>query len=226
MKYPIYEHFYSFQGEGCHSGKAAYFIRFYGCPLKCGWCDSAGTWHKDYIPEHINKYSISELYSIIINNSKSNLVIITGGEPTIFDLSLFLLHCKELSSLKFHLETSGSFEIKGEFDWITLSPKWSKLPLIKNIQRANEIKIIVEDSNSIDKWVNQIPELKNKNNVWLHPEWSQRNNEDVLNTITEYVKNNNNFRAGYQIHKIYSADVLDKNSKAIIPLGGNIQNGY
>ena len=56
MKYPIYEHFYSFQGEGNYSGKAAYFIRFYGCPLKCKWCDSAGTWHSNYIPKEIIKY--------------------------------------------------------------------------------------------------------------------------------------------------------------------------
>ena len=55
---PIHEVFYAFQGEGVHMGKSAFFIRTFGCPLHCPWCDSAGTWHKDFIPKQIDKIDV------------------------------------------------------------------------------------------------------------------------------------------------------------------------
>lgn len=226
MKYPIYEHFYAFQGEGCHMGLAAYFIRLYGCPLKCGWCDSAGTWHKDWAPNYINKLEPKELLELVKENNKNGFIVLTGGEPSIFDLNPLIDGIKSELKIKFHIETSGAFPIKGSVDWITVSPKWDKLPLLENLEKANEIKIIVENKNSIEKWVEIIganPSIP----VWLHPEWSQRDNPEVLNSISGYIKRNGgNFRAGYQLHKLYKVDSLDMNSKPLIPLGGNKNNGY
>jgi organic radical activating enzyme len=147
-------------------------------------------------------------------------VVFTGGEPAIFDLTEVTNYIKNCSNIRTHIETSGAFDIKGRFDWITVSPKWNKLPIIKNIEIANEIKIIVEDEFSIEKWLNKIS-FSSKSLIWLHPEWSQRNNEKVLNIISNFVKKNGGqYRAGYQIHKLYNVDLLDVNSKPIIPLGG------
>ena len=55
MEYPVHETFHSWQGEGDHSGKSAFFVRLYGCPVHCPWCDSAGTWHPDYVPEKVDR---------------------------------------------------------------------------------------------------------------------------------------------------------------------------
>lgn len=221
MKYPIYEHFKAFQGEGAHMGKSAYFIRMYGCPLKCKWCDSAGTWHKDWVPNHIEKMDESEIFGLF--NRDNGFVVLTGGEPAIFDLYPLTNYIKNHSYIPIHLETSGAFPIKGNIDWITVSPKWSKLPIIENLEKANEIKIIVENLDSIKRWVEIIGDTSAS--IWLHPEWSQRNNPEILNSISNYVKDHSgNFRAGYQLHKLYSVDSLDKNSKPLIPLGGNNNN--
>ena len=84
MKYPIFEHFKSFQGEGIHMGGSAYFVRLYGCPLKCKWCDSAGTWHKDWVPNNILKLDESEIFELIARDN--GFLVLTGGEPAIFDL--------------------------------------------------------------------------------------------------------------------------------------------
>lgn len=226
MKYPIYEHFYAFQGEGIYMGSAAYFIRFYGCPLKCSWCDSAGTWHKDWVPSIIDRLEPPEILELIEKNNKNGFIVLTGGEPSIFDLDPLIDCLKSKLNIKIHIETSGAFPISNNIDWITLSPKWSKLPLQENLKKANEIKIIVEDRDSIQKWM----EVIGKNMgipVWLHPEWSQRNNIEVLNSISEYIKENgNNFRAGYQLHKLYKVDSLDINSKPLVPIGGNKNNEY
>ena len=42
--YPVAEAFFSVQGEGLHMGRSAYFIRLYGCNVKCPWCDSKPAW--------------------------------------------------------------------------------------------------------------------------------------------------------------------------------------
>ena len=224
MKYPIFEHFKSFQGEGIHMGGSAYFVRLYGCPLKCKWCDSAGTWHKDWVPNNILKLDESEIFELIARDN--GFLVLTGGEPAIFDLFPLTNYIKSHSYIPIHIETSGAFTIRGDIDWVTVSPKWDKIPLEENLDKANEIKIIVEDENSIEKWINTIKINKNVP-IWLHPEWSQRNNAKVLNSISNHVKRHGgNFRAGYQIHKLYVVDSLDKNSKPLIPLGGEISNGY
>ena len=83
---PIHEQFYSFQGEGVHQGRAAYFIRTYGCPIHCPWCDSAGTWHPDYKAKKRQRIPIDQL---VRNAQKTaaEFVVITGGEPTIHNKS-------------------------------------------------------------------------------------------------------------------------------------------
>lgn len=222
MKYPIYEHFHAFQGEGFHMGRPAYFFRLYGCPLKCSWCDSAGTWHKDWKPDHVGKINEEEMLQTT-KSKKFNFIVITGGEPAIFNLNPIVDIFHE-NDIKIHIETSGAFPIKGDFDWITVSPKMSQKPLVENIEKANELKIIVDSLDSIDEWEKH---FKNKEHIWLHPEWSQRSNPEILDLISCYVKSGRyNCRAGYQLHKLYNIDRLDPNSKSLTPLGGNINNGY
>ena len=72
---PLMEEFYTIQGEGYHTGKAAYFIRIGGCDVGCHWCDVKESWNADLHPA-------TETVKIIENVKKSaNTVVITGGEP-------------------------------------------------------------------------------------------------------------------------------------------------
>ncbi len=75
----VHEKFYSVQGEGIHLGRAAYFIRTYGCPVKCDFCDSAGTWHPDHKPEGMERISMSDLADHA-HASAAPICVITGGE--------------------------------------------------------------------------------------------------------------------------------------------------
>lgn len=222
---PIYETFYAWQGEGCHMGRAAFFIRTFGCPVKCPWCDSAGTWHPDWIPEKIEKVSAEDLAESA-SKTKAEFVVLTGGEPTIHDLQ-HLTDTLHEKSIKVHLETSGAFQLKGDFDWITLSPKWARLPLQENIHRADELKIIVEDPDSIPKWVEKIGKYSDTNHIWLHPEWSGRENPEILNAISDWVKTiGPPYRAGFQVHRLFNVDALDARSQKAVPLGGDVKLGY
>lgn len=232
---PIHEKFFAFQGEGDYMGVSAYFIRTFGCPLACPWCDSAGTWHKDYIPDKINRQSVSVLADAV-DLAKPKIVVITGGEPTIHKSLPDLVSAIQQRGYPVHLETSGAFDTDANFDWITLSPKWSKLPKREMIMKASEIKIIVEDEHSIEKWIDQMfkiagepwmeYDLPHRQTLWLHPEWSQRNNPKVLNSISEFIKSTGMARAGYQLHKLYQVDSLDKGTRELAPLGGDPERGY
>lgn len=213
MKLPIYETFHSWQGEGCHLGRSAFFIRLFGCPVHCPWCDSAGTWHPDYIPQNIARIEVSTLVDQAVA-VRPEFVVITGGEPAIHDLGP-LSTALSANNLPVHLETSGAFALHGDFAWVTLSPKWHKTPLPDCLKRADEFKIIVENATSIKRWQTAVGTYFGNKPVWLHPEWSQRNNPTVLNSITEWVKAHGApYRAGWQIHKQYKADATDPRARA------------
>lgn len=205
---PIYEYFHSWQGEGLHMGRSAFFIRTFGCSVGCDWCDTAETWHPDYRPEAIFHYTADTLAELAAAASPE-FVVITGGEPTLHDLAPLTkeLHARHLPC---HLETCGAFRIRGDFDWITLSPKLNKKPLPDNIGQTDEIKLVIENENSLDVWIDTLAPWITSHPIWLHPEWSQRHNKKVLEAISRKVKEAGApFRAGYQLHKLYEVDALD-----------------
>jgi organic radical activating enzyme len=220
---PIHEQFYTFQGEGCHAGRAAYFIRTFGCPVHCPWCDSAGTWHPDYIPSKIARLSPAALAAEVAK-TRAELIVVTGGEPAIHDLAP-LVDALHLIGRSVHLETSGAFKIQGAFDWITLSPKRWKRPLPENIARADEFKIIVDQVGALEEYTEMIGSQTKP--VWLHPEWSLHTDAATLDSITDWVKTHGApYRAGWQMHKHYAADLKDTRSAPPAPLGGDPARGF
>ena len=202
---PVNERFLSWQGEGIHIGKSAYFIRLQGCPVKCPWCDSASTWHPGHTPGHIEKALPSDLAAAALAH-QCEIVVITGGEPAIHNLHE-LTTALAARNLPIHIETSGAFTLQGQFDWVTLSPKWQMPPLDETLAQANELKIIVETPDSPAQWAEALKGRHNSNHIWLHPEWSKAREPAILDTITNWVKKHGHpYRAGYQLHKLYGAE--------------------
>lgn len=194
-------------------------------------CDSAGTWHPDYIPKNILRATTAQLLNqIMMSPGAAQIVVITGGEPAIHDLTE-LTQKLNAAGYATHLETSGSFPIKGDFDWITLSPKRWKVPLEANVTKAHEFKIIVGESavEDINYYMRLLADLglrhitAGRRPIWLHPEWSQHKNPYVLKAIGEAVKHSriDDLRAGWQLHKLYAVDTQDPRSRPTVPLGGN-----
>jgi len=228
--FPIHERFLTFQGEGIHMGRPAFFVRTFGCPVHCPWCDSAGTWHPDWVPKEVAKMSVEEIVTEA-ETSNAPFVVITGGEPTIFDLHPLVEGLHKIG-LGVHLETSGGFPIKGLFDWITLSPKKWKPPLTDNVCVADEFKFIIETPEDIVFYHQMLldkglPPTQESAPIWLHPEWSCHENPEVLDAISKAVGNGADlFRAGWQLHKCYKVDFLDHRARIPVPLGGDVKRGF
>src|SRR3954471_22946738 len=109
------EHFYTLQGEGLYSGQAAYFIRLGGCDVGCVWCDVKDSWDAEAHP-HMS------VEDIVANASKhpGRIAVITGGEPSMHDLS-YLTKGLKAAGFRTHIETSGSSPLSGALDFVTLS---------------------------------------------------------------------------------------------------------
>jgi len=190
---PLMEAFYSIQGEGFHTGKAAYFLRIGGCDVGCHWCDVKESWNA-------NLHPLTEVEEIIklIDRTKVNTVVVTGGEPLMWNLNLLCNRLRK-KGLKVHLETSGAYPMSGEFDWICFSPKKNQKALDEIKQLANELKIIVQNKQDL-KWVKQQQlEVSTSCKLYLQPEWSKR--DVVIPLITDFVMENTEWQISLQTHK-------------------------
>src|SRR5690554_706055 len=99
--WPIMESFYTIQGEGHHSGRAAYFIRTAGCDVGCVWCDVKESWEAGLHPVLTIDEIIKE-----VEKHPTDFVVITGGEPTMYALKLLVEALQKLGK-EVAIETSG-----------------------------------------------------------------------------------------------------------------------
>jgi len=190
---PIMEEFYTIQGEGFHTGKAAYFIRIGGCDVGCHWCDVKESWDASIHP-------LIEIGKVVKNASDqpAKTVVLTGGEPLIFNL---LKLTEELSSagIQVYIETSGAHPFSGKFDWICLSPKKNAPPQAEYYKLANELKVIVYNRHDFE-WANEhAAKVSEDCKLYLQPEWSKR--EEMMPLIVDYVMQNPRWNISIQTHK-------------------------
>jgi 7-carboxy-7-deazaguanine synthase len=190
---PVMEHFFTIQGEGCYSGRAAYFVRLAGCDIGCVWCDVKESW--DAANHPILK--IDEIIQIIKNHS-AKFVVITGGEPALYDLSN-LMGCLKALEIETAIETSGCYPLKGNVDWYCFSPKKFKAPCEEAYTKANELKVVIYHESDL-KWAEDHASKVNSNcYLLLQPEWSRQ--DRILPVIIDYIKSNPKWRISLQTHK-------------------------
>lgn len=190
--YPIVEHFYTIQGEGVHTGKAAYFIRTAGCDVNCWWCDVKESWEEEGHPE----LTVQELVESA-KASGTSMVVITGGEPLLHDLLPLTTELRN-AGLKVHIETSGSSPLSGQLDWITLSPKRFKKPTEEVFPYVDELKVVVLTNKDL-KWAEEnAAKCPETTRLLLQPEWSTPKSIDL---IVNYVKENPQWGISLQTHK-------------------------
>jgi len=192
-KIPVLEEFYSVQGEGFNTGKAAYFVRIGGCDLACHWCDSKETWK----PEQHQFVPIQEIIDRV-KQTAADTIVVTGGEPLIYNFDRFceLAHA---AGLVLMLETCGAHTFSGVWDWVCLSPKRQKPPKHEYFQIADELKVIIFEENDF-KWAEECSNKITRSCVlFLQPEWSRFENTGKM--VVDYVKSFPKWNVSVQTHK-------------------------
>jgi organic radical activating enzyme len=190
---PLMEDFYTIQGEGFYQGHAAYFIRLGGCDVGCVWCDVKESWDASAHPlVHIDEMTHRA------KASGTEIVVITGGEPAMYDLSVLTASLKK-AGLKTNIETSGAYPLTGEWDWVCLSPKKFKSPHTSVFAEADELKIIVYNRSDFAWAEEHAAEVGKGCELFLQPEWSKE--KEMLPLIIDYVKADPKWKVSLQIHK-------------------------
>ena len=190
---PLIDEFYTIQGEGYHTGKAAYFIRIGGCDAACSWCDSRVTWKVDLHKLGNTDDTIRNAYSVA-----AKTLVVTGGEPLLYELD-YLCEQAHKKDMKVYLETAGNHNLTGNWDWICLSPKKQSPPLSGIYKIANELKVIINDDSDFE-WAEQCAKkVKTGCELYLQPEWS--NHKIHSKNIIAYIKKDVKWKISTQIHK-------------------------
>lgn len=190
---PLVEEFYTIQGEGYHTGKAAYFIRIGGCDVGCSWCDTKFSWNPDLHPV----VTVEEIVSKVISHPAA-AVVVTGGEPLMANMD-YLTALLKKKGIETFLETSGAYQLSGKWDWICFSPKPSFPPREEFFSAAHELKMIVASPGDLDWAIENGRKVGPRCKLYLQPEWSQR--EKILPVIIEFAKNNPKWMISLQSHK-------------------------
>jgi organic radical activating enzyme len=190
---PIMEAFYSLQGEGFHTGKAAYFLRIGGCDVGCNFCDVKESWNATI-------HSLTAVDTIVkdIVEIKADSVVVTGGEPCLYSLD-YLSHRLKQYGLVLHIETSGSEPLSGIWDWICFSPKNATLIYPEFYEKANELKVIIEtvaDFVWAERNASQVGAACLR---YLQPEWSKF--DSITPLIVDYILKHPQWRISLQSHK-------------------------
>jgi 7-carboxy-7-deazaguanine synthase len=189
------------QGEGYWAGLPVDFIRLYGCPVRCYFCDQEYANGGNHLP--YSDRTVEELISEI----KSDRVVISGGEPFIHKNLDKLVEAIIDSGRRVNIETAG---IKWcdlpDNVWITLSPKEHLNMSYRVCQEffaaANEIKIVIVDGNELDYYAKSLRGNLLKTpwkNLFLQPEWNQR--DRTIPIVIELLKKYPTARLSLQTHK-------------------------
>lgn len=189
---PLMEEFYTIQGEGFHKGTAAYFLRVGGCDVGCHWCDVKESWNPALHPP-------TAIESMVKNTfAHSKTVVITGGEPLMYEMGPLTGMLRE-RGISVHIETSGAYSLTGDWDWVCLSPKKTKLPTEEIYKVADELKMIVFNKDDFRFAEEQAAKVNSDCLLYLQPEWSKR--EKMSPLIVDYVMQNPQWKVSLQTHK-------------------------
>ena len=192
----VSEIFTSFQGEGPYIGTPATFLRLYGCNLNCQWCDTDISTY-----EMLSVDDVAEILMTQMEFNNINLLVITGGEPTLQMEEIKRLIKEIPEDIKIQLETNGSiFEYLPEIEYV-ISPKEDKEKVFENYYKYDNVffKFVITCEEDIDEVIS----IKNKygydKTIWLQGEFSR----DALmaDLIRENFPRLKNIKLSVQTHK-------------------------
>ena len=181
--YRVNDIFYSLQGEGHNTGRAAVFVRFSGCNLKCAFCDT------DFASfEPLTGHDIVER----IRHHEARLVVLTGGEPTL-QVDEQLIDALHEAGFEVAMESNGTLPPPSNLDWLTVSPKTKP-----RVQRCNELKVLFDEAETPNDYGIQA------DYYYLQPcdVGDANRNASITRRCVEYIQRHPKWRLSLQTHKL------------------------
>ena len=192
--------FYSLQGEGYNTGRAAVFVRFAGCNLRCPFCDTAFDTYREMTDDEI----LTEISSTSHLAPRNLLVVLTGGEPTLQVDEAFvdLLH---RHGFEVAMESNGTRPAPQNLDWLTVSPKLRGERREERGERVpDELKVVFDEN--IDPEAYLVPRISHlaPRHLYLQPcdTGDAERNARIINRCVEYIKEHPHWRLSLQTHKL------------------------
>ena len=187
--------FYSLQGEGRNTGRAAVFIRFAGCNLRCSFCDTEF--------ESYREMTEGEILAAI-HDYPSRFVVLTGGEPTLQVDEAFvdLLHQHEYEVA---MESNGTRPAPANLDWLTVSPKtfsgeWGE---VRGKRLPDELKVVFDENTDPETFLSPLTSHLSPL-LYLQPcdTGDPVRNKAITQDCVNYIKQHPQWRLSLQTHKL------------------------
>ena len=189
--------FYSLQGEGRNTGRAAVFVRFAGCNLRCPFCDTEFETYREMSNEEI----LDAVKALIPSNQTPFpwggaggrlLIVLTGGEPTLQVDETFVDFLHE-HGYEVAMESNGTRPAPKNLDWLTVSPKQKPVR-----QHCNEVKVVFTDAEHVLDF-----DLE-ADYYYLQPRdtGDVQRNRAITQACVEYIKAHPQWRLSLQTHKL------------------------
>ncbi|HEY7986400.1 MAG TPA: 7-carboxy-7-deazaguanine synthase QueE [Methylophilaceae bacterium] len=212
MSIKIHEIFFSLQGEASRVGLPTVFVRLTGCPLRCGYCDTAYAFHGGDL------LTVDDIMTRVAEFGMKR-VTVTGGEPLAQKECLVLLKTLCDNGYDVSLETSGAMDIAQVDDRVSVildvktpgsgeesKNLWSNIPLLKP---KDEVKFVLCDQADY-AWAKQILHERGIHEicpVLFSPVYGQLQPHDLAEWILE---DKLQVRLQVQLHKILWGEVAGK----------------
>jgi organic radical activating enzyme len=210
--------FYSLQGEGRNTGRAAVFVRFAGCNLRCPFCDTEFDTFREMTAEEI---------VAAISQFPARFVVLTGGEPTLQVDEAFvdLLH---QHGYEVAMESNGTRPAPNNLDWLAVSPKESPRGTMNEeggtmnedggTRLPDELKVVFDENTDPETYLLP-PSLQSKAAepsasfllprenpplLYLQPcdTGDAERNARIINRCVDYIKAHPQWRLSLQTHKL------------------------
>ena len=200
--YKVNDIFYSLQGEGHNTGRAAVFVRFAGCNLRCPFCDTAFDSYREMTGEEV----VAEMAQY-----PARFAVLTGGEPTlqVDEAFIDLLH---QHGFEVAMESNGTRPAPQNIDWLTVSPKVNGKFEMRNEKlemrneewrQPDELKVIFDEQTNPESFL--IPRSSFPvPHFYLQPcdTGDEKRNTRIIQQCIDYIKEHPQWRLSLQTHKL------------------------
>ena len=197
-QYGVNEMFYSVQGEGRNTGRAAVFVRVSGCNLKCPFCDTDHRKHTLLTAKEIAAEAVA-LVKPWHDCGGKTLVVLTGGEPSLQVDAELTAELHASLDCEIAMETNGTRPVAEGVDWITLSPKDLFVEGAKPVlTRVDELKVVYDGVHDIPAYDNIEARYR-----YLQPcdTGDEARNKAIITGCIDFVKSHPAWALSLQTHK-------------------------